>query len=39
MIGTIDTPEKFEKERKMMAENVWKEMKASDSHECRNCHN
>ena len=22
-----------------MAENVWREMKANDSHECRNCHN
>jgi cytochrome c-type protein NapC len=39
IIGTIDTPEKFEKQRKKMAENVWKEMKANDSHECRNCHN
>jgi cytochrome c-type protein NapC len=39
MLGTIDTPEKFEKHRKSMAENVWREMKANDSHECRNCHN
>jgi cytochrome c-type protein NapC len=38
-LGTIDTPEKFEKERKAMAERVWAEMKANDSHECRNCHN
>jgi cytochrome c-type protein NapC len=38
-LGTIDTPEKFEKERKVMAERVWAEMKANDSHECRNCHN
>ena len=39
ILGTIDTPEKFEKQRKTMAENVWREMKANDSHECRNCHN
>jgi len=39
VLGTIDTPEKFEKQRKRMAENVWREMKANDSHECRNCHN
>jgi len=39
VLGTIDTPEKFEKQRKKMAENVWREMKANDSHECRNCHN
>jgi cytochrome c-type protein NapC len=39
LMGTIDTPEKFEKQRKKMAENVWREMKANDSHECRNCHN
>ena len=38
-LGTIDTPEKFEKQRKAMAERVWAEMKANDSHECRNCHN
>jgi len=38
VVGTIDTPEKFEKRRKQMAEYVWKEMKANDSHECRNCH-
>ena len=39
VLGTIDTPEKFEKHRKKMAESVWREMKANDSHECRNCHN
>ena len=39
LLGTIDTPAKFEKQRKQMAENVWREMKANDSHECRNCHN
>ena len=39
MLGTIDTPEKFETHRKAMAERVWAEMKGNDSHECRNCHN
>ena len=38
MLGTIDTPEKFEAKRLQLARNVWKEMKANDSHECRNCH-
>ena len=39
LMGTIDTPEKFEKHRKQLAENVWRAMKGNDSHECRNCHN
>ena len=39
LAGTIGTREKFEKERKKLAENVWRTMKANDSHECRNCHN
>jgi nitrate/nitrite reductase NapC/NirT family c-type cytochrome len=38
LMGTISTPEKFEKERKQLAEHVWATMKANDSHECRNCH-
>ena len=38
MLGTIDTPEKFEKHRLEMAERVWAEMKANNSRECRNCH-
>lgn len=38
MLGTIDTPEKFEKTRLQLATNVWKTMKANDSRECRNCH-
>jgi len=37
--GTIDTSEKFEQQRLRMAENVWAEMKSTDSRECRNCHN
>jgi len=38
MLGTINTPEKFENKRAQLAENVWREMKANDSRECRNCH-
>ncbi|MEH6575466.1 MAG: NapC/NirT family cytochrome c [Amphritea sp.] len=38
-LGTIDTPEKFEEHRLRLAKNVWKQMKATDSRECRNCHN
>lgn len=37
-LGTIDTPEKFEKKRLHLARNVWKTMKETDSRECRNCH-
>jgi cytochrome c-type protein NapC len=37
-MGTIDTPEKFEAKRLKLARNVWKTMKATDSRECRNCH-
>jgi len=36
--GTVDTPEKFEAHRLAMAKRVWDSMKASDSRECRNCH-
>jgi cytochrome c-type protein NapC len=36
--GTIDTPEKFEAKRMELAQHVWATMKASDSRECRNCH-
>lgn len=38
VIGTIDTPEKFEAKRLELAEHVWAEMAANDSRECRNCH-
>ncbi|MFV0359634.1 NapC/NirT family cytochrome c [Tropicimonas sp.] len=38
IIGTIDTPEKYEERRLHMAGLVWKKMKKSDSRECRNCH-
>jgi cytochrome c-type protein NapC len=38
ILGTIDTPEKFEAHRLEMAERVWAAMKANNSRECRNCH-
>ena len=38
LIGTIDTPEKFESLRLDLAKSVWASMKATDSRECRNCH-
>ena len=38
MLGTIDTPEKFNEHRWTMANRVWKAMKDTDSRECRNCH-
>ena len=38
LLGTIDTPEKFNARRLEMAEAVWSRMKASDSRECRSCH-
>ena len=38
VLGSIDTPEKFEAKRLQLAEHVWASMEASDSRECRNCH-
>jgi cytochrome c-type protein NapC len=38
LVGTIDTPEKFEAKRLELARHEWKRMKESDSRECRNCH-
>lgn len=38
MLGTIDTPEKYEALRWDMASRVWAKMKATDSRECRSCH-
>jgi cytochrome c-type protein NapC len=38
LLGTIDTVEKFDAERMRMATWTWAEMNASDSRECRNCH-
>ncbi len=39
LAGTIDTKEKFEAKRPILANRVWASMKKSDSRECRNCHN
>jgi len=38
IMGSLNTPEKFEAKRLELAQNVWDSMKASDSRECRNCH-
>ena len=36
--GSIDTPEKFEQRRWLLANRVWTRMRASDSRECKSCH-
>jgi cytochrome c-type protein NapC len=38
ILGTIETPEKYEAHRWDMASRVWAKMKATDSRECRSCH-
>ena len=38
LMGTVDTPEKFEARRWIMANRIWTRMKATDSRECRTCH-
>ncbi len=38
ILGTIDTPAKFEAHRMKMASRVWAELNETDSRECRNCH-
>lgn len=38
VMGSVDTPEKFEAKRVDLAKRVWATMKATDSRECRNCH-
>jgi cytochrome c-type protein NapC len=38
VLGTIDTPEKYDEHRMWMASKTWAYMKAVDSRECRNCH-
>ncbi len=37
--GSIDTREKFEEKRLVLAQHVWDDMMETDSRECRNCHN
>ena len=39
VLGTIDTPEKFNAKRVELAQHEWDRMKKTDSRECRNCHN
>jgi cytochrome c-type protein NapC len=39
VLGSIDTPEKFQAKRHRLAEHEWARMRANDSQECRNCHN
>jgi cytochrome c-type protein NapC len=39
LMGTIDTKEKFEAHRMELAQHEWDRMKATNSIECRNCHN
>ncbi|MGX0901545.1 cytochrome c-type protein NapC [Roseovarius sp. MBR-79] len=38
VLGSINTPEKFEAKRAVLAQHVWDSMKRTDSRECRNCH-
>ena len=38
VLGSIDTPEKFNAKRLQLAMNEWARMKRTDSRECRNCH-
>ena len=38
VMGSVDTPEKFEAKRLDLAKRVWTTMKTTDSRECRNCH-
>ncbi|MGO9444938.1 MAG: NapC/NirT family cytochrome c [Thiobacillaceae bacterium] len=39
LTGVVDTKEKFEANRMRLATDEWARMKASNSRECRNCHN
>jgi cytochrome c-type protein NapC len=38
LLGSVNTPEKFDAKRLTLAKNVWNSMKSTDSRECRNCH-
>lgn len=38
ILGSIDTPEKFEERRWKMASRIWDIMERSNSRECRTCH-
>ncbi|MEN9373941.1 MAG: hypothetical protein RIR79_1493 [Pseudomonadota bacterium] len=39
ILGSIDTPEKFNAKRGELAQHEWDRMKSNNSQECRNCHN
>ena len=39
LLGTVDSPEKFNQHRLRLANRVWSSLENSDSRECRNCHN
>lgn len=38
ILGSVDTPEKFDAKRLTLAKREWARMKGNDSRECRNCH-
>ncbi|MCH9697285.1 MAG: NapC/NirT family cytochrome c [Gammaproteobacteria bacterium] len=38
ILGTINSEQQFEARRLLLAERVWKRMKANDSTNCRDCH-
>lgn len=38
LLGSINTPEKFNAKRPQLAANEWARLKRTDSLECRNCH-
>lgn len=38
LLGSVDSPEKFENKKLALAETVWRTMERTDSRECRNCH-
>ncbi|HMK85396.1 MAG TPA: NapC/NirT family cytochrome c [Steroidobacteraceae bacterium] len=38
LTGKLDTPAKYESERRDLAEKIWRELKANDSAQCRRCH-
>ncbi len=38
LLGSVNTPEKFDGKRLTLARHVWDSMKGTDSRECRNCH-
>jgi cytochrome c-type protein NapC len=39
LLGSVDTPEKFNAKRLELAKHEWERMRKTDSRECRNCHN